>query len=257
MDDHEQAGAPMELTAQSLASRELTDYGMAERLIWLRDYKESGFVPTSRDEANDAFWIIYNAAKSGQTTGEGMERIHMSSHLRATTSDTLAKAGSSAGAVAQRQAAYARQASRDGRWLKTTQAQLPSDSAGLSLYPNAAVYFAGTPLYEGSGQIVRCLDSQDMIESSRDHDEFALRAQLDDRKKHITDSYTAPQPTRTMSEHVTAVLEAVSMDDLIGHVEAAIANEDRRLAFWTGQLVEMLPSSATRLIAQAALEDVR
>lgn len=256
MDDHEQAGAPLEFTASALASRELTDYGMPERLRWLCGYDKARFVPTSRDEANDAFWAIYNAAKRGQTAAEGAERIRTSSRMRAKTTETLARADNSVAAVAQRQAAYIRQASREGRWLKTTHAQVLGDKDRHRLYPNAAAYFSGTPLYEGSGQLVRYMDTQVMIDQGRDRDEFALRAQLDDSGNHVVDAYTAAQPAHPTSLHVVHVLESVSMDGLADRLGEASANEDRRLAFWTGQLVEVQQHQTTQLIARTAIEDV-
>lgn len=254
---HEQVEEISDFTDRALVSRELKSYELPERLRWLRGHSKAGFLPTSRDEANAAFRIIFHVAERNQTAVDELERVRMTRLMQLGDGDLVAQADSSVRAVVRDRAAFARQASRDGRWLKTAQAQLAGDAANIHLYPHAASYFSGVPLYEGVGQLVRYLDVDSLVDSGREPDGFKVGAKLaDGKQRNVVDPYTANQPSTEMSRHITSELETIGMDDLSVKLGMAVANEDRRLAFWTGQMAEALQDSTAHVIAQALLQDV-
>ncbi|HMS49897.1 MAG TPA: hypothetical protein PKA02_00455 [Candidatus Saccharibacteria bacterium] len=222
--------------------------GMLERLEVVS--RTRGFLPTTHDELNDAVGLIAFQGEPGRSAQYLNEvLLHQK---KATTVDPKMAVHSKTAEFA----GFAGSAQEDtGRLLL-----LKADIAELM---NPAV-----PLLEDIGdrtdggvrQLVRFIDQSKFLESGGKDRPFwdpfkkAARVRGPNGGRTILDPYSVPELDPNVVARIERVMARTSVKDARLLVDRAIADQEKRLAFWVDRLRETRAHALSRPIANRALE---
>lgn len=241
--DHEKrkiaSGAPhgFEIGPRS----QLTDYDFFARLHILYANARTQFLPTTHQEVNDAFRLLYASDRRTETTRQVMARILGHQEAIKDVKNPAAAVES----VIKTYAAYSAQAKHDYRMLALARDEVADNTGFLDPTTSLAQVFRNTPVHSGPGQIVRYLDLRAAAEDgSTDRlafDPFAGSIhKLRSGGKGVIDQYTPSviPSNRLVSQHIGEVLEGISLLEAEGIITNAFYDQQARYGFWVTHLHE-------------------
>ena len=221
---------------------------LLERLQVMR--ATHGFIPTSPDEANDAYNLLTFLDTPGKTA------THLNEILLHQTSDPskgkLVKTdnpGAAVRSVTQGFTRYAKKARSDLSQLRFLEGELAELDSDMNLRT-----LAGARLQSGIPQLVRYHDLRLLVnEGTTRITPFASGKSV---RRMAVDPYTVSEPTRPMRQHMAAVTEGLRIWQAKGFIKAMVEDQEKRRDFWADRLHEAMAHAVARPIATVTLSDL-
>jgi hypothetical protein len=236
-------GANRHLPSPVLGPRaQLSDFDFFRRLDFLHTHQAAQFLPTTREEVNDAFRLMYANIRRGETAQNVLERI-LGHQAVANTVRPVAAVESRIGKFVS----YAAQAKHDKSMLEIARREVVEALTLPEIDPSTTLrdLFSGTPAHSGPGQIVRYLDMKAVAENGSvttfgfDPYDGEVRKKAGLRTRWgVIDPYTpSALPTNPhVSEHMDEVLGSTYLEGSEDLITEAYFDQMAREKFWEWQL---------------------